>query len=51
MAIKKAGLCQTAPKRSKKAEAEPMNEQFDNVAEIGSEGDAADKNKVDVEIR
>jgi len=36
---------------SKKAEAEPMNEQFDNVAEIGSEGDAADKNKVDVEIR
>ena len=28
-----------------------MNEQFNNVAEIGSEGDAADKNKVDVEIR
>lgn len=32
-------------------EVEPMNEQFNNVAEVGPEGDATDSNKVDVEIR
>lgn len=32
-------------------EVEPMNEQFNNVAEMGPEGDATDSNKVDVEIR